>query len=140
VDGIVRQEGWAWRSVRRKGGRGILLTEVRAERPVRERRGPGAPNLEVRRLRWITPGAVVGVALWILASAVFFVYVSHFSSYGATYGAFAGVVVLLVWQWLTNLVLLFGAELNAVADVRRARHRPPDYDGPVLPATVPAKR
>jgi membrane protein len=98
-----------------------------------------APNVEVRRFRWITPGAVVGVALWILASIAFFVYVSNFSSYGATYGAFAGAVVLLVWLWLTNVVFLFGAELNAVVDVRRARHLPLDYDGPVLPAKEPAK-
>ena len=98
-----------------------------------------APNVEVRRFRWITPGAVVGVALWILASVAFFVYVSNFSSYGATYGAFAGAVILLVWLWLTNVVFLFGAELNAVVDVRRARHLPLDYDGPVLPAKEPAK-
>jgi membrane protein len=95
--------------------------------------------VEVRRFRWITPGAVTGVALWIAASAGFFLYVSHFSSYGATYGAFAGVVVLLVWLWLTNLALLFGAELNAVVDIRRSRHLPLDYDGPVLPAKEPAK-
>jgi len=98
-----------------------------------------APNVEVRRFRWITPGAVVGVTLWIVASVGFFVYVSNFSSYGATYGAFAGAVVLLVWLWLTNVVFLFGAELNAVVDVRRARHLPLDYDGPVLPAKEPAK-
>jgi membrane protein len=98
-----------------------------------------APNVEVRRFRWISPGAVTGVALWIVASAGFFVYVSHFSSYGATYGAFAGVVILLIWLWLTNVVLLFGAELNAVVDLRRARHLPLDYDGPVLPAKEPAQ-
>jgi membrane protein len=98
-----------------------------------------APNVEVRRFRWITPGAVVGVGLWIVASVAFFVYVSNFSSYGATYGAFAGAVVLLVWLWLTNVVFLFGAELNAVVDVRRARHLPVDYDGPVLPVKEPAK-
>jgi membrane protein len=98
-----------------------------------------APNVEVRRFRWITPGAVVGVVLWIVASAGFFVYVSNFSSYGATYGAFAGAVILLVWLWLTNVVLLFGAELNAVVDLRRARHLPLDYDGPVLPAKEPAE-
>jgi membrane protein len=97
-----------------------------------------APNVEVRRFRWITPGAVVGVTLWIVASVAFFVYVSNFSSYSATYGAFAGAVVLLVWLWLTDVVLLFGAELNAVVDVRRARHLPLDYDGPVLPAKEPA--
>jgi membrane protein len=93
-----------------------------------------APNVEVRRFRWITPGAVVGVLLWILASGVFFVYVSNFSSYSATYGAFAGAVILLVWLWLTNIALLFGAELNAVVDVRRSPYLPLSYDGPVLPA------
>jgi membrane protein len=98
-----------------------------------------SPNVEVRHIRWITPGAVFGVVLWIVASFGFFVYVSNFSSYGATYGAFAGVVVLLVWLWLTNLVLLFGAELNAVVDLRRARHLPLGYDGPVLPAKEPAE-
>jgi membrane protein len=97
-----------------------------------------APNVEIRHFRWITPGAVVGVTLWIVASIAFFLYVSHFSSYGATYGAFAGAVVLLVWLWLTNVVLLFGAELNAVVDLRRAHHLPLDYDGPVLPAKEPA--
>ena len=79
-----------------------------------------APNVEVPRLRWITPGAIVGVLLWILASAGFFLYVSNFSSYSATYGAFAGAVVLLVWLWVTNLAMLFGAELNAVVDLRRS--------------------
>jgi membrane protein len=98
-----------------------------------------APNVEVRHFRWITPGSVVGVVLWIAASVLFFVYVSNFSSYGATYGAFAGAVILLVWLWLTNVVLLFGAELNAVVDLRRARHLPLDYDGPVLPAKAPAE-
>ena len=98
-----------------------------------------APNVEIRHFRWITPGSVVGVVLWIVASIGFFVYVSNFSSYGATYGAFAGAVILLVWLWLTNVVLLFGAELNAVVDLRRSRHLPLDYDGPVLPAKAPAE-
>ena len=83
-----------------------------------------SPNVEVRHFRWITPGAVVGVLLWIIASALFFVYVSNFSSYSATYGAFAGAVILLVWLWVTNLALLFGAELNAVVDLRRAKYLP----------------
>jgi membrane protein len=98
-----------------------------------------SPNVEVRRFRWITPGAVVGVLLWIIASALFFVYVSNFSSYSATYGAFAGAVILLVWLWVTNVALLFGAELNAVVDLRRAEHLPEGYDGPVLPAKEPAE-
>jgi membrane protein len=97
-----------------------------------------APNVEVRRFRWITPGAVFGVLTWIAASALFFVYVSRFSTYSATYGAFAAAVILLVWLWLTNLVLLFGAELNAAIDVRRSPELPRDYQGPPLPAKEPA--
>jgi membrane protein len=97
-----------------------------------------APNVEIRRFQWITPGALFGVFTWLLASIVFFIYVSNFSSYSATYGAFAGAVILLVWLWLTNVVLLFGAELNAVIDVRRSPHLPKSYDGPPLPAKEPA--
>jgi membrane protein len=97
-----------------------------------------APNVEIRRFRWITPGAVFGVTTWIVASALFFLYVSNFSSYSATYGAFAGAVILLVWLWVTNVVLLFGAELNAVIDLRRSPELSRSYDGPPLPAKVPA--
>jgi membrane protein len=96
-----------------------------------------APNVEVRRWQYITPGAAFGVSATILASAVFFFYVSKFSSYSATYGAFAAIVILLIWLWLTNVVLLFGAELNAVIDLRRTPHLPPGYDGPVLPPKDP---
>jgi membrane protein len=97
-----------------------------------------APNVDVRQFRYITPGAVFGVTAWILASALFFVYVSRFSSYSATYGAFAAVVILLIWLYLTSSVLLFGAELNAAVDQRRARHLPAGYDGPILPPKAPA--
>ncbi len=97
-----------------------------------------APNVEVPRFQFITPGAVVGVVAWILASGGFFFYVSNFSSYSATYGAFAAVVILLVWLWLTNIVLLLGAELNAVIDLRRSPELPRSYDGPPLPEKVPA--
>ena len=97
-----------------------------------------APNIEVPRFQIVSPGAVVGVVAWILASAAFFFYVSNFSSYSATYGAFAAVVILLVWLWLTNMVLLLGAELNAVIDLRRAPELPESYDGPPLPEKVPA--
>ena len=98
-----------------------------------------APNVEVRRFQWITPGAVVGVVIWIAASAAFFLYVANFSSYSATYGVFAGAVILLIWLWLTNVALLFGAELNAAIDVRRSPELPENYDGPPLPAKVPAE-
>jgi membrane protein len=98
-----------------------------------------APNVEIRRWRYITPGAVFGVTTWILASAAFFVYVSRFSSYSATYGAFATVVILLIWLYLTSAVLLLGAELNAVIELRRSRHLPENYDGPILPPSEPAE-
>jgi membrane protein len=98
-----------------------------------------APNVEIRHWRYITPGAVFGVGATILASAGFFFYVSSFSSYSATYGAFAGVVILLIWINLSATVLLLGAELNAAVDVRRFRHLPADYDGPILPPKQPAE-
>ena len=98
-----------------------------------------APNVKVRRLQWVSPGAAFGVFLWIIASAGFFLYVAK-SSYGAAYGALAGVVILLVWLWLTNLMLLFGAELNAEIDLRRSPELPLSYDGPPLPEKVPAER
>lgn len=79
-----------------------------------------APNVQPRRLRWLTPGAVLGVGAWILATVGFSIYVRNFASYGATYGAFAAAVILLLWLWITNLCLLAGAELNAVLDERRA--------------------
>jgi membrane protein len=97
-----------------------------------------APNVEVRDFKLITPGAVFGVVTWIVASIGFFFYVSNFSSYGATYGAFAGAVILLVWLWLSSFVMLLGAELNAVIDLRRTPEFTAAYDGPPLPAKVPA--
>jgi membrane protein len=98
-----------------------------------------APNVEVRRWQYITPGAVFGVLAWLLASAGFFLYVSEFATYAATYGAFATVVILLIWLWLTNTVMLFGAELNAVVDLRRSPDLPDQYDGAVLPPKDPAE-
>jgi membrane protein len=83
-----------------------------------------APNVDSRRIRIITPGAITGVVIWLVASMGFFFYVSNFGKYGATYGAFAGAVILLLWLYLSNIAFLFGAELNAVADGRRAPTRP----------------
>ena len=92
----------------------------------------------MRRWQWITPGAVFGVLTWIVASALFFLYVSNFSSYSATYGAFAGAVILLVWLWLTNVVLLFGAELNAASTCAARPSCRAATTGPPLPAKEPA--
>jgi membrane protein len=71
------------------------------------------PDVQQRSWRWVTPGAVIGVLLWLLASWGFSTYISKVADVGAIYGAFAGAIVLLAWIWLTNVALLFGAELNA---------------------------
>jgi membrane protein len=71
------------------------------------------PDVKQRSKRWVTPGAVVGVTLWLLASWGFSTYISKVADVGAIYGTFAGAIVLVAWIWLTNVALLFGAELNA---------------------------
>jgi membrane protein len=78
-----------------------------------------APNARHKNFRWVSPGAVVAVVVWVVASAGFAFYVGNFGSYNKTYGALAGVIVFLVWMWITNLAVLFGAELNA--EVERSR-------------------
>jgi len=71
------------------------------------------PDVQQRSFRWVTPGAFVGVVLWLLASVAFSQYISSVADVGAIYGTFAGAIVLVAWMWLTNVALLFGAELNA---------------------------
>jgi membrane protein len=71
------------------------------------------PDVQERGLRSIAPGAVVGVAIWLGASAAFSAYLANFRSFNVTYGSFAAAIILLVWLWLTNVALLFGAEVNA---------------------------
>ena len=71
------------------------------------------PDVEHRAFRWVTPGAFVGVLIWLAASLGFSAYISQVANVGALYGAFAGAIVLVGWLWLTNVALLFGAELDA---------------------------
>lgn len=74
-----------------------------------------SPNVQLKQrgFRWVTKGALLALVVWVLASAAFAFYVSKFGSYNKTYGTLGGVVVLLVWLWLTNVALLLGLELNA---------------------------
>jgi membrane protein len=72
-----------------------------------------APNVRQPGFRWLTPGGIVAVVVWIVASAAFAFYVANFSSYNKTYGTLGGMVAFLVWLWISNLAVLFGAELNA---------------------------
>jgi membrane protein len=77
------------------------------------------PNVRQPRFRWISVGAAIGIGVWLLASIGFGFYVGNFSSYNKTYGSLAGVIVFLLWLWLTNLALLFGAEVDS--ELERAR-------------------
>ena len=72
-----------------------------------------SPNAKLRGLRSIVPGAALAIVVWLLASAGFAFYVANFGSYNKTYGALGGVIVFLVWLWITNVAILLGAELNA---------------------------
>jgi membrane protein len=72
-----------------------------------------SPNAKLPGFKWITPGSVLAVVVWLVASAAFALYVANFGSYNKTYGALGGVIVFLVWLWLTNVAILLGAELNA---------------------------
>ena len=71
------------------------------------------PDVRQRGLLWVVPGAVAGVAIWIAVSVGFSAYIANIADVAAFYGAFASVIVLLVWVWLSNVALFFGAELNA---------------------------
>ncbi len=72
-----------------------------------------SPNVRLRGFKWVTPGSVVAVVAWAVASAAFALYVANFGSYDKTYGTLGGLVALLVWFWITNLAILFGHQLNA---------------------------
>jgi len=85
-----------------------------------------APNVKQPGFKWITPGGLLAVILWVVASALFAFFVANFASYNKTYGALGGVVTFLVWLWISNLALLLGAELNA----ELVRHRAIDAGHP----------
>jgi membrane protein len=99
------------------------------------------PNVRQPGFAWVSPGSLLAVVLWIVASALFALYVSSFSSYNKTYGALASVIVFLVWLWITNVVILFGAELNA--ELERGRQMiggHPEDKEPYLPLRNEPKR
>src|SRR5437870_864309 len=78
-----------------------------------------APNVRQPSFRWITPGGILGVLIWVIASAGFGLYVANYGSYNKTYGALASVITFLVWLWLTNLALLIGAEFDSELERER---------------------
>ncbi|MDF2823274.1 MAG: putative ribonuclease [Mycobacterium sp.] len=72
-----------------------------------------SPNVEQPKFRWVSVGAAIAIVTWVIASVLFGLYVSNFGSYNKTFGALAGVIVFLLWLWITNLALLFGAEVDS---------------------------
>lgn len=78
------------------------------------------PNAKVKGFRWITPGSLLALVIWLLASAGFAFYVANFASYNKTYGTMAGVIVFLVWLWISNLAILLGLEFDAESVRQRA--------------------
>ena len=94
----------------------VLLVLVAVVITLLYRAGPHAED----RPRWITPGSLTAVLLWVVLSALFGVYLATLASYERTYGALSGVIIFLVWLWLTNVAVLLGAALDAELD--RTRH------------------
>ncbi len=80
-----------------------------------------APDRDDPKFRWVGLGSAFATGLWIIGSAAFSLYVSNFGKYGETYGALAGVVVLLLWLWLTSLIILIGAEINSETEQQTAK-------------------
>ncbi|MCW3069522.1 MAG: hypothetical protein JWL67_2147 [Solirubrobacterales bacterium] len=75
-----------------------------------------SPNVKQPGFRWLSPGAICAVVLWVIASGLLALYVANFSSYNKTYGALAAVVVFLIWLWISNIAVLLGVELNAALE------------------------
>jgi membrane protein len=98
-----------------------------------------APNVKPRKFRWITPGAAIGVVLWIVLSIAFAIYIKNFSTYGAAYGVFGAAIVLLLWLYVSANAFLFGAEVNAELErVERAGRSAPPSPSPPPTARAPA--
>jgi membrane protein len=95
-----------------------------------------SPNMKLRGSRWVMPGAVFALLVWLLALIAFAFYVANFGSYDKTYGTLGGVVAFLIWLWITNSALLLGAELNA----ERKRTHELKAGGPRRGARDPPRR
>jgi membrane protein len=101
-----------------------------------------APNVKHPGFRWLSPGGVFAVAVWVIASGLFALYVANFASYNKTYGTLAGVIIFLVWLWISNIAVLLGAEWNA--EIERGRRieagQPADEEPFVEPRRAPKVR
>jgi membrane protein len=104
-----------------------------------------APDRDAPKFRWVSVGAVVATVMWLLASIGFSLYVSLFGNYAKTYGALAGVVVMMLWLWLTSYAVLLGAEINAeseqqtIRDTTKGEEQPLGRRGAVKADSVPSE-
>jgi membrane protein len=89
-----------------------------------------APNLISRQRKWFTPGALVGVGMWLLISFGFRVYLHYFNSYSVTYGSLGALIVLMLWFYLTGVAILIGGEVNCEADALEELDLEQDKDVP----------
>jgi membrane protein len=101
-----------------------------------------SPNVKHPGVRWLSPGGVFAVVVWLIASGAFALYVANFGSYNKTYGALAGVIIFLVWLWISNTALLLGVEFNA--ELERGRQieagHPPEHEPFVEPRKAKKSR
>ena len=79
-----------------------------------------APNVKHPGFRWLTPGSIIGVTLWIVASVAFGFYIANFANYNKTYGTLAGIVIFLIWLWISNIAIMLGVEFDAELQRERA--------------------
>jgi membrane protein len=92
------------------------------------------PNVKQPGFPWVTPGGLLAVVLWLAASGLFALYVANFSSYNKTYGSLGGVIVFLTWLWITNIIILLGAEFNSEMERSKAiQEGHPEDKEPYLP-------
>ena len=92
-----------------------------------------SPNVKQPGFRWISPGSILAVVVWLIASALFALYVANFGSYNKTYGSLGGVIVFLVWLWISNVAVLLGAEFDAELTRGREIEAGRDSGDPILP-------
>jgi membrane protein len=84
------------------------------------------PDLKEQKWKWITPGSVIGVALWLLVSFAFKLYIAYFNSYSATYGSLGGVIILMLWFYFTGAAIIIGGEINSEVEHAMAKAGAPD--------------